>query len=83
MNKFTTWAKNRGLGPANVVIFALFVVSGAVLSLFPIPEEEYELLEETPEDEGPTAEEILEGLKDGTYISAKDDQGETQIYKKV
>jgi hypothetical protein len=83
MNKLKTWANNRGLGVGNLFVFSMFVGIGAVVSVMPFPDEDYEPINDGPEDDEPTAEEILEGLRDGTYISIRNEQGETVIYKRI
>lgn len=84
MNKLKTWAVDRGLGVGNAAVFLTFVVVGAMISLIPIPEvEEHDPIIDDQEDDEPTAEEILEGLRDGTYISIRNEQGETVIYKRI
>lgn len=79
MNKLKSWANNRGLGVGNLVVFLVFVTLGAVVSVMPHSDEDYDL----NEDDELTAEEILEGLRDGTYISVRNDQGGNMIYKKI
>lgn len=78
MNRFKTWATNRGLGPANVFLFVILMGIATALSLQPFTDEELE-----PFEDESSADDILEGIKNGTYVPVTDERGKVHIYKKI